>query len=74
MDGLQSELNDVVTFRSFDAKDDAEGEALFRSLNLPGHPSIVIYDASGEEIYRHFGVPDEAELRAALESAVGDGE
>ena len=62
MNGLQAEYDKQVKFISFNAKDGGEGEALFQSLGLPGHPSIVIYTSDEEEVYRRFGIVDEISL------------
>jgi len=56
VNGLQEDYQDRVTFVSVNAKDSKDGETLFQQLNLPGHPSIVIYTSDGEEVYRRFGI------------------
>lgn len=62
VNGLQEDYQDQVTFVSLNAKDGADGEAIFQNLGLPGHPSIVIYTADAREIYRQFGIVDETSL------------
>lgn len=56
VNGIQDEYSDSVAFISFNAKDSGDGQAIFQNLGLPGHPSIVIYSKTGEEIYRQFGI------------------
>ena len=56
VNGLQEDYQDRVTFVSVNAKDSKDGETLFQQLNLPGHPSFVIYTSDGEEVYRRFGI------------------
>lgn len=70
MNGLQDEYSDNVTFVSLNARDGADGEAIFQSLGLPGHPSIVIYMPDGEEIYRQFGIVTFDELDTTLVNAL----
>jgi len=70
VNGLQDEYSDNVTFVSLNARDGADGEAIFQSLGLPGHPSIVIYMPDGEEIYRQFGIVTFDELDTTLVNAL----
>lgn len=65
VDGLQAGSTGV-TFRYLNARDGADGQAAFERLNLPGHPSFVVFDASGAETFRAFGIVAESDLRDAL--------
>ncbi len=62
VNGLQEDYQDQVTFVSLNAKDSADGEAIFQDLGLPGHPSIVIYTKDEKEIYRQFGIEEDLSL------------
>lgn len=66
MNGLQAEYSDSVAFESLNAADNAEGQNAFEQLILPGHPSIVIFDAEGQEVYRGFGTFEEEILESEL--------
>ena len=70
MDRLTAEYSDRVTFRALNAQDGGEGQNLFASVRLPGHPGYVIYNGNQIEIYRGFGVIAEADLRQAIETAL----
>lgn len=72
VDRLQTEFEGRVAFAYFNAADGMAGQALFESLQLPGHPGSLLYDADGAERYRGFGVVNEEVLRAALETVLGE--
>jgi hypothetical protein len=63
---LQAEFEPDVVFMELNAADGDEGERIFNALVLPGHPSYVIYNAAGEEVYRTFGIVPAAQLRAEI--------
>lgn len=65
MNGLETEF-DNVTFVALNARDGDVGETVFTSLNLPGHPSFVLFDVNGEEQFRAFGIVEVNLLREAL--------
>jgi hypothetical protein len=69
VNGLQADLGETTSFVYLDARDDADGQRYFENLDLPGHPSIVIFDTSENEVYRSFGVVEAAELRRAIVEA-----
>jgi len=71
VDRLHLEYEEQVGFVQANAEDGGIGQAAFRGLNLPGHPSIVIFLPDGTEVYRGFGIVAEDILRAALNMAVG---
>ena len=71
VNGLQEEFDTQVAFVSVNAGDGSAGQAAFRAVNLPGHPGIILFDASGKETYRAFGVVTEDDLRAALDEVTG---
>lgn len=73
VNGLETEFADRVSFLHLNAADGAAGEAAFKRLLLPGHPSFVIFTPDGQEQERLFGVVDEAALRTAIESVLVDG-
>jgi thiol:disulfide interchange protein len=69
VDGLEQTYSESVMFQRFNARDGAEGQALFESLALPGHPSYVVTQPDGTETFRAFGIVEESALVRALESA-----
>lgn len=66
MNGLQEQYTGEIEFVYLNAADNAEGQSAFEQLALPGHPSIVIFDAEGNELYRGFGTFEESVLEAEL--------
>ncbi len=66
VDGLEEQYSERVQFVRLNAN--AEGAEAFRELNLPGHPSVVIFNVDGEEVYRGFGVIPEAQLKQELDA------
>ncbi len=69
VDGLEQTYSESVTFQRLNARDEAEGQALFESLALPGHPSYVVTRPDGTETYRAFGIVEQSALVSAIESA-----
>jgi hypothetical protein len=67
VDRLEAAYGERVGFVRANALDGDVGEAAFRALGLPGHPSVVILAADGAEVFRGFGVLTEDFLRPALE-------
>jgi hypothetical protein len=67
---LEDEYSNQATVVSLDAKGD--GEAAFEELFLPGHPSIVLFDSDGNEVYRGVGVIEESQLRQELDMLLDD--
>jgi hypothetical protein len=68
VDRLKDTYGDQVTFLDLDAAGD--GKKAFRAGNLPGHPSYVVLRADGAEVWRGFGVLDEADLVTPLREVV----
>ena len=68
VNGLQAEFDNQVEFLSFNALDNADGEAIFAQLGLRGHPSILIYAVDGQQAYQGLGIIDEEALRGQIEN------
>jgi hypothetical protein len=66
VNGLEDEFGRDIDFIRYNASDGEEGTRQFEALNLPGHPSILLYDAEGREILRFIGIPVETLLRDTL--------
>jgi thioredoxin-like negative regulator of GroEL len=72
VDRLEADYGAQVALRRVNVSD-AQGAAVFNQFGLPGHPSIVILGDTGAEIYRAFGIVEEAELRSVLATVVSSG-
>lgn len=72
VNGLKVDFENQVTFLDFNARDGGDGEQLFSQLSLPGHPSFVIYDAAGTEVYRSLGIVEEGELLGEIEGVLAE--
>lgn len=70
--GLSEEYDGRAAFRLLDARDGADGQRAFEALTLNGHPAMLVFDASGRETYRAFGVIEADALRAALDAVLTD--
>ncbi len=66
VNGLQETYTDQIAVVMLNARDGRDGEAAFNALNLPGHPSILVFDESGNETFRQFGIVPEETLIAAI--------
>ncbi|MDQ7026505.1 MAG: hypothetical protein Q9P01_18715 [Anaerolineae bacterium] len=67
MDGFQEEFSSNIAFEYLNATDGGAGEAAFVQLGVRGHPTIIIFDATGEEIYRTFGLVEEDAIEGILQ-------
>jgi len=63
---LETTYGDDIAFHSIDAQN-APGSTWFAQLALPGHPGYVVFDANGNEVFRTFGVVEQAVLEAQLQ-------
>lgn len=66
---LQPEFAGRLQIRYLDVRDDAS-EALAERYRMRVIPLLVLLDAQGEEVWRHEGAPEEAQLRARLSQAI----
>lgn len=67
---LTETYTDRLSVRLLNAMDNAEGQQAFETLALPGHPSYVLYDEHGAEVWRLFGVVVESLLIQQIEKVV----
>lgn len=67
---LEDAYQDQVSFVALDARDGGDGEQIFNQLSLPGHPTILLYSATGEQAYRGVGVLTEAQLEEQIQMAI----
>jgi len=66
VDGLQETYDGQMIFVYLNAGDSADGQAIFESLGLPGHPSYVIFSTGGDEQFRSFGIVEDITLIDAI--------
>jgi hypothetical protein len=69
VNGLQSQFEGQVAFIILNAAF-GEGKDAFEAYKLPGHPSYVLLNPSGEVVWRAFGPQTEATLKSALDDAL----
>lgn len=67
VNGLEGAFRTEMSFVYLNAADSGQGQQAFESLNLPGHPSYVIFSAAGRETHRTFGVVEADQLRTAIQ-------
>lgn len=70
VDGLRAEFSGAMAFVYLNAADGGEGQRIFQTLRLPGHPGFVLFTPNGAEQYRAFGIVGEDTLRAAIVTAL----
>ncbi|MDZ4672085.1 MAG: hypothetical protein SH821_14540 [Phototrophicales bacterium] len=68
--GLEEQYRDQLAVRFLNALDGAEGQTTFNALALPGHPSYVLYDELGVEVWRGFGIIVQAYLQNEIEKII----
>ncbi len=66
VDGLEKEYRDRIAFKRVNANL-GDGPAIMQEYRILGHPTLLFFDAQGQEVERHIGPQTEAEMRAVLE-------
>ena len=69
VDGLETEYGDRIDFRSLDANV-GEGQAAFSAYRLRGHPSYVLLNPDGDQLWIGLGPLTAGDIRTALEATV----
>lgn len=69
VNGLRDEFNGRAAFVILNAAF-GEGKDAFEVYKLPGHPSYVLLNTSGEVVWRAFGPQTEATLESAIDDAI----
>lgn len=72
VNGLQAEY-DAIDFLQYNARDGAEGETFWGDLGLRGHPALVLFDATGKEVWRVVGEVSEQNIRDQLDRIIDKG-
>ena len=65
VNGLETEFEPDVTFDRINASSE-RGQAAMRAYSLRGHPSYVLLDEQGEEVWQFSGQTAEVQLRSQL--------
>ena len=68
--GLEDIYGDDMGFIEVDAADGDDGETAFEQSNLPGHPSYLIVEPDGSEVWRGFGEQSLGRLDEAIQDAL----
>ena len=69
VDGFENEYIDQFEFRSLDANV-GEGKQAFQAYNIPGHPSYVILNATGEVLWLGVGEQPGDQIMFQLDAAL----
>ena len=65
VNGLETEFDGAVVFEQLNATD-SRGRAAMNTYSLRGHPSYVLLDGDGAQLWHYSGPIDEPSLRAQL--------
>ena len=65
VNGLETEFEADVTFDRINASS-GRGQAAMSAYSLRGHPSYVLLDEQGEEVWQFSGQTAEVQLRSQL--------
>ncbi|MGB7340267.1 MAG: hypothetical protein WBC91_15320 [Phototrophicaceae bacterium] len=52
---------------------ETDGLAIYESLSLRGHPSYIIFDTNGDEVFRALGYQDETLLEETIQASIEEG-
>ena len=66
MDGLEEQYQDQVAFQHIDANV-GDGPAMMDAYQIAGHPTILLYNAEGQEVSRLLGPQPVETLEQALQ-------
>jgi hypothetical protein len=69
VNGLRDEFDGRAAFVILNATF-GEGKEAFEAYQLPGHPSYVLLNPTGEVVWRAFGPQPEVTLESAISDAV----
>ena len=71
MNGLEEDFEAEVEFRWIDANS-TNGQAIFRSFNLRGHPSYVLLNPAAKVLWQGIGEQPKEFLSEEIRSAFGE--
>lgn len=68
VNGFEEEYSEHMAFIYLNANTD--GQEIYESLSLIGHPAYVIFQPDGTEVFRTLGYQDESVLEEAIEAII----
>ena len=71
VNGLEATYQDQIAFQRIDVEA-GDGPTIMKAYRISGHPTILLYDAEGQEVSRLFGPQTEEDLTAALQRILVD--
>lgn len=72
VNGLEEEYGEYMAFIYLNANID--GQTIYESLSLRGHPAYVIFQTDGTEVFRTLGYQDESLLEEAIQASIDESE
>ena len=69
MNGLESEYGDRIAFQKLNV-DEPDGKLAAQAYRARGHPTVIILDASGKQIWSRTGALAKNDYVEAIESAL----
>ena len=72
VNGLEEEYSEHMAFIYLNANTD--GQTIYETLSLRGHPAYVIFQTDGTEVFRTLGYQDESLLEEAIQTNISEGE
>ncbi len=69
MNGLESEYGDLITFQKLNV-DEPDGALAAQAYRIRGHPTVIILDANGKQIWSRTGALTRSDYAEAIESAL----
>lgn len=71
VDGITEQYGSQLTVKRVNAIE-GDGPAVMRQYNIPGHPTILIFDRSGQETQRLIGLQPSATVLEAVEQVLAE--
>jgi len=69
VNGLESEYKDRITFQKLNV-DEPDGELVAQAYRARGHPTVIILDAGGRQIWLRTGALTRDNYARAIEAAL----
>lgn len=70
VDGFENVYGNQMAFERLNALDSDVGQQTFDQLQLPGHPSYILFAVNGSEVWRGFGQQEAELLESAIQTAL----
>jgi len=69
VDGLEQKYEGRIAIERINA-DVGDGPAIMRAYRIQGHPTTLIFDHQGQEVYRFFGPQPAGAVEAVLDDTL----